>query len=564
MIRKCCQVTVVTACYYCVWVAALGAPGNAQVVHVNQHVNLAGDGSSWSAACKTLDQGLSIAKQGDQVWIAGATYRPGDGVLGPSASYLVDKGITLIGGFEGTESSADEADPLAYPTVLSGDLGVQGLFSDNAYKVVRIDAPGQTVVLKGLIVTGGRGQGPPGQPGPVSGGGAGIVLVGGQLRMEECLVERNEVVFIGSGAGLWIAEGLTARAEKCTFRHNTAKGSGGAVHLEGGARFYGTGCVFQGNSSDNGGGAIHGWHESPTLELRDCLLIGNSTTGIHGGGAVAWWSSVNSPTFDVLIARCTFAGNRVDVDDAFAQSATGAALKMAGGTASVIDTIAWGNVTNALVNPHRQQVDVGGLQLGVPNSGSAMVLTRSCVQGPIFWFTGSGNINSDPLFADILGPDGEEYTGDEDLRPDFGSPCIDSGGAGALGQGLDLTGTPRWLDGDLDGVQMVDRGALEYSHAQLSMEAGPATVAVSIHGTQGLWGMLLVGTPGGVTQVPPYGLVLLDAVDPFVVAGVGYLPVSFAAATPVPSLGLSVTVQALGLDVGSGAGSLSNAVVLDL
>jgi hypothetical protein len=78
------------------------------------------------------------------------------------------------------------------------------------------------------------------------------------------------------------------------------------------------------------------------------------------------------------------------------------------------------------------------------------VIRYSDVQGG---WTGTGNINADPLFvrAPAPGPDGRWGTDDDDfgdLRPQSGSPAIDSGNSAAVPAGIttDLAGNLRFTD----------------------------------------------------------------------------------------------------------------------
>ena len=94
------------------------------------------------------------------------------------------------------------------------------------------------------------------------------------------------------------------------------------------------------------------------------------------------------------------------------------------------------------------------------NSG-APTFTFSDVQGG---FTGTGNIDADPMFVD---PDNGDY------RLAAGSPCIDAGDNTAVPAGIttDLDGNPRFVDdpSTIDSGNgdppIVDMGAFEFQGA---------------------------------------------------------------------------------------------------
>lgn len=119
------------------------APPTATILYVNESGSSSNNCSSWTDACD-LQTALIKATAGDEIWVAAGTYRPTarNHPADPrSATFVVKPGVALYGGFAGTETGREQRDWQADPTILSGDIGVEGDASDNSYHVVDLNPP---------------------------------------------------------------------------------------------------------------------------------------------------------------------------------------------------------------------------------------------------------------------------------------------------------------------------------------------------------------------------------------------------------------------------------------
>jgi hypothetical protein len=91
------------------------------------------------------------------------------------------------------------------------------------------------------------------------------------------------------------------------------------------------------------------------------------------------------------------------------------------------------------------------------DAGSSPSVTYCNVQGG---YTGTGNINADPMFLDPDGPDNVPGTEDDDLHLKSASPCIDIGTA-AGAPDTDIEGKPRPLGTGYD------MGAFEFQRTAM-------------------------------------------------------------------------------------------------
>jgi len=130
-------------------------------------------------------------------------------------------------------------------------------------------------------------------------------------------------------------------------------------------------------------------------------------------------------------------------------------------TPMLTNCILWGNTAS------------GGPQIRISN-GSILDISYCNVQGG---YSGTGNINADPLFVDADGPDDTVGTADDNLRLSAGSPCIDAADNTAVPSGVttDLDGKPRFVDdlcttdtGNPPGADaIVDMGAYEFLRSDI-------------------------------------------------------------------------------------------------
>ncbi|MEZ6018197.1 MAG: zinc-dependent metalloprotease family protein [Planctomycetota bacterium] len=465
-----------------------GVPDECESVLYVDASSPGGNGASWASAWPDLKGALWTASQPcsavGEIWVAEGTYRPDRGTLDRELSFDLGRGSALVfGGFDGSETQRSQRDPSAHVARLSGDLAGDdtpsfGARGDNAYHVARVDFGSH--VLDGLELRGGNGDAPfphdgggavrvqngaltlrdcrivdnqgsrggalqvyfstpyvrverslvAGNRGLSEGGGlatyaaADVALVdcdvrdntapaGGaallwesQARVAGCTLEHNHATG-GDGGALWLLSALPVRVEGCTFADNTASQSGGGLHA-----WQTTVDVrrtlFRSNVAQDSGGAVHAG--LGTLAMTSCASLGDSA-GIEGGGVWAFG------TLELVLANLTV------------MDATPQAVYCWGAAGRIDNSILWDSGASPLF--------VGG-GLGVP-------VAHCIVQGG---YPGAANLALAPQLASSRGPDGVPGSGDEDLTPGPGSPCIDSGDNGALPAHAlrDLVSAPRRRD----------------------------------------------------------------------------------------------------------------------
>lgn len=328
---------------------------NAQVF-VDQNAGGANDGSSWANAYQDLQTALTLTSSGP-IWVAAGTYKPVNCNPCTDAqrqmAFQIPPDVQLYGSFAGTESSIDQRDPTANPTILSGDIGVPNDSLDNAYNVMIAVNSTLDNVLDGFIIEEGNADGSfglaaggglflDGNPGGTAnmqisnctfrnnyaGGGGAIAIdcvLGGVSRavIRDCIFEGNTASFgiTSTGAALFIqgnsAAQIRTRIVSCDFRNNYCGNDGGAISATptGQSSILAMeidSCRFANNRADDRGGAI--WYRMSNfgecrVRITNSQFIENEAGG--EGGAIYTRSSFDNVADDV-IANCLFSRNRSD------------------------------------------------------------------------------------------------------------------------------------------------------------------------------------------------------------------------------------------------------------
>ena len=102
------------------------AEGSSHIIYVDTDASGGNDGTSWADAYVHLQDALTSASDGDEIWVAEGTYYPDDGISvtdnNTNTVFTVVGGVQLYGGFSGSETVREGRSWTQNRTILSGDL----------------------------------------------------------------------------------------------------------------------------------------------------------------------------------------------------------------------------------------------------------------------------------------------------------------------------------------------------------------------------------------------------------------------------------------------------------
>jgi hypothetical protein len=295
----------------------IGSPASANLVvrdefnrtlYVDGSATGAANGTSWANAYLRIEQALTAALPGDQVWIAQGTYTP-TAASDRNASFTVGAKVSLFGGFAGGETDRGQRDPLAHQVILSGAIGTAAA-TDNSITVLILASD---TILDGVTVRDAYG----------TASGAGI-RVGNSTNVTivGCRILGNATT--ASGGGLYVDINGGATVVGCEFSGNSAGGNGGAIS-NGSARSSVVNCLFTANTAVTGGAIYTG-----AALVNGCSFAGN--TGTTGAAIYTTDATIRNSAVAGSVGAVQVTAAGLVADSVIQGGATGASAIIVGGS----------------------------------------------------------------------------------------------------------------------------------------------------------------------------------------------------------------------------------------
>ena len=380
-----------------------------------------GDGFSWGTAFATLRKALTVADEGDSIFVAKGEYTQ-------SLEYsLFYKNIKIYGSFkgDGTESTLDDR-------VIGTNVGDTTILNANSEcRVFYLKDRTNATVIDGLIITGGNA---------VSGGG--MYNETSSPMLTNVTISGNTASNVGGGmfnnnsspiltnvtiSGHWATNGGGMHNDisspvltNVTISGNTASTFGGGVSNWYYSSLVLTNVTISGNSASEGGGMYNYDNSSPVL--TNVTINGNTSNS--GGGMF------NESNSSPVLTNVTISGNS-------ASSNGGGMLNWTSSSPELYNSIVLGNQapTNA------------GEYGGSPNNYFHSLVQGLDLSGANNNLDGT-NIEATDVF---VSPKAPGLSIDGNYRLKFGSPAIDKGDNSYNNVvALDLDGNTRIVNGIID------------------------------------------------------------------------------------------------------------------
>lgn len=322
-----------------------------------------GDGLSWENAI-TLENALSQAKAGDEIWVKGYEDITGHIYKAPKGGFVLPSGVAMYGGFAGKETIKNDLPTgrhkyqMKYQTALVGDINTNDKASqqliiypenttrtDNATHVLTLQMGvthdntndgSKPTIVSGFLIAAGNAKG---ENTSANGRGGGIYVVNNShdnnagsrfFRISQCNFANNYGM---RGGAIYVDNSCTNQQSAisyCSIFNNVAGKRGSSENEGGGMWIDGTATVYNCNINNNTNGGIR---LSNTSKIVNCSVIANTVSAAdlttdgasnsNDGGAVyntVLWHSTALSKQDSRPAFYSCAFPEVEVTDSKANT----------------------------------------------------------------------------------------------------------------------------------------------------------------------------------------------------------------------------------------------------
>ncbi len=409
---------------------AAAVHGQPRVIYVDASNTGAHSGSSWGTAFRDLQEALFAANnaperslQGVEIRVSQGVYTPDHGTLNPATPFVLNSGVTLMGGFAGLlNANPDQRDPRRFVSVLSGDLNHDdgpgfANYGDNARTIVLAQGGSTDATLDGFEISGGNAD---------SAGIAGLSTPGvissfsasgqqGFLGIRNCTITRNRAA-TGPVLKLNLCRVANTRIiDNRTQNHSVLVGSNNRFEY---CDVRGNRVVYIGlNPSLAMFSVVRFYSQTPTDHFIRCVFADNSS-GANG----MFYSYESSMALDFV--GCTIANNSAPASEVITSQL---------GRVRLRNCVVAGNVRNAIPSLPTQIAVASPSMLDVDSTvlidnGAAAIRLISSSSGTISPF-----LSGDPGFASPTGPDHDPTTWvDNNYHLRSNSPGIDRANSSEL------------------------------------------------------------------------------------------------------------------------------------
>ncbi len=422
-------------------------------LYVDSSVAASGTGSSWQCGLKNVSEAIAIANNNPaikSIWVAKGTYTNG---TDRNASMVISRAdLRILGGFNGTETVASQANPAVNTTIISGAIGTPANTDNTRNLLIIYGVPNNAsqLVIDGFTFSNGYGE-----------NGSAIQAAyntsSTPIYITRSIFRNN---FASNAGGAVNMDNSPIRFDSCRFLNNSAAIGGATFSFQSTIQIF-YGCVFAGNTASNSGGACYGNYG--LTRIASCAFNGNSA--VYGGAI--YQNRVDMEYYNVVFSNNTAAeaggamyqhsrSNSLILNGTYYNNAarSGGAIILGFDNCYVHlwNSIMYRNTANGVDNTAGSDIlNISSTAYDVKNSS----LQANTVVSPDNGTTIKGNIRGgvNPQFtnqASPVGADGIWFTTDDGLQIAKLSPLLNMGDNSLAPGATDINNLPRIACGTVD------------------------------------------------------------------------------------------------------------------